>query len=97
GLPNAWWRLIDPYNNMVFITSLGTDQGPLLLSNAGTYTVLVEGYFGDPGNGTYDFNVVPVSDGLQALTLGNDVSGAIATPGQQQQYSFTLPGAARLY
>src|SRR5207302_10722905 len=40
GLPNAWWRLIDPYNNMVFSTSLGTDQGPLNLP-AGTYTVLV--------------------------------------------------------
>src|SRR5207244_9675009 len=31
------------------------------------------------------------------LTLGNDVSGAIATPGQQQQYTFTLPGTALLY
>src|SRR5205814_6971940 len=97
GLANTYWRLIDPYGNVVFITSLFTDQGPLLLSSPGTYTLLVEGYYNDPGNGSYDFNVVPVGDGLQALTLGNVVSGAIAAPGQQQQYTFTLPGAARLY
>src|SRR2546422_11211548 len=47
GLNNTWWRLIDPYNNLVFSTSLVSDQGPLFLSNAGTYTVLVEGYIGD--------------------------------------------------
>src|SRR5207244_4487346 len=35
GLNNAWWRLIDPYDNMVFSASLFTDQGPLLLSNTG--------------------------------------------------------------
>src|SRR5207247_6308899 len=44
GLNNAWWRLIYTYNNMVFSTSLFTDKSPLFLSNAGTYTVLVEGY-----------------------------------------------------
>src|SRR5205823_4999762 len=61
------------------------------MSKERTYTVLVEGYIGDTGNGTYAFNVVPVSDGLQALTLGNAVSGSIATPGQQQQYPHTFP------
>ncbi|PYK98757.1 MAG: hypothetical protein DME19_11280 [Verrucomicrobia bacterium] len=81
GLNNTRWRLIDPYNDMVFSTSLFTDQGPLLLGRPGTYTLLVEGYIIDVGSGTYGFNVAPVSDGLQALTLGNVVSGAIATPG----------------
>src|SRR5207247_6087436 len=74
-----------------------TDQGPLLLSRPGTYTLLVEGFYGDTGNGTYGFNVVPVSDGLQALKLGSVVCGAVGAPGQHQQYTFTLPGAARLY
>jgi len=94
GLNNTYWRLLDPYGSVVFSASLFTDQGPLLLSSPGTYTLLVEGYYSDPGIGFYSFNVLTVSDGLQALTLGNVVSGAIATPGQQQQYTFTLPGAA---
>jgi hypothetical protein len=97
GLPNAYWRLIDPYDNVVFITSLGSDRGPLSLGSPGTYTLLVEGYYLEPAAGTNVFNVVPVSDGLQALTLGTTVSGAITAPGQHQQYTFTLPASARLY
>ncbi|PYK98758.1 MAG: hypothetical protein DME19_11285 [Verrucomicrobia bacterium] len=97
GLDNAYWRLIDPYGGVVFVRSLSTDQGPLFLSNPGTYTLLVEGFYIDTGTGTYGFNVAPVSDGLQALTLGNVVSGAILSPGQRQQYTFTLPSSARLY
>src|SRR5438874_13818541 len=81
----------------MFSISQGNEQGPRSLRDAGSYVFLLEVYIGDPGIGIYDFNVLPVSDGLQALTLGNAVSGAIATPGQQQQYTFTLPVPARLY
>ena len=64
---------------------------------AGTYTLLVEGYIGDPGGGSYSFNIVPLTDGLQALTLGIIVNGAISSPGQHQQYTFTLATPSRLY
>src|SRR5207247_6286065 len=93
----VWWRLIDPYYNFQSDACIRAPHVTGVQTYALTNSVLVEGYIGDTGNGTYGFNVAPVSDGLQVLTLGNDVSGAITTPGQQQQYSFTLPGTARLY
>src|SRR5205823_3496686 len=82
---------------IVVRTSLFTDLVPLFLRHPGVSTLFPYTTLFRSGNGTYDFNIVPVSDGLQSLTLGNVVSGAIATPGQQQQYTFTLPAAARLY
>ncbi|HZR18330.1 MAG TPA: hypothetical protein VFE51_13640, partial [Verrucomicrobiae bacterium] len=97
NLPDAYWRLVDPNNTVIFMTGAGNSQGPLTLSNAGTYTLVVDGYFGDPGNGTNIFRVVPITDGLQALTLGNVTGGAIHSPGQRQQYTFTLGSAAQLY
>ena len=97
NLPDATWRLIDPNNAIIFSTSASSSQGPFGFQNSGTYTLLVEGYFGDPGSGTNVFNIVPITDGLQALPLGNVVSGAIAYAGQRQQYTFTLPAAAQLY
>jgi hypothetical protein len=97
GLPNAAWRLVDPNNVVVFVASVFSSQGPLSLSFGGTYTLLVEGYWGDIGSGSFGFNAVPVTDGLQALTPGSLVTGAISSPGQRQQYTFTLASAARLY
>ena len=96
NLNNTYVRLVDIYGNTPIATSFFNDSGPLALP-AGTYTLLVDGYFNDSGSGSYTFNLVSVTDGLQALTLGSVVSGAIAMPGQQQQYTFTLPAAARLY
>ena len=96
GLNNTYVRLVDAYGDTPIAASLFQDAGPLALA-AGTYTLLVEGYINDTGSGNYTFNLAPVTDGLQALTLGSVVSGAIAMPGQQQQYTFTLPAAARLY
>src|SRR5205085_7484547 len=43
GSGSDFWRLIDPYGNVLFGTSLGTDGGRLTLSATGSYTVLVEG------------------------------------------------------
>ncbi len=96
GLNNTYVRLVDAYGDTPISQSLFGDAGPLALG-AGTYTLLIEGYIGDTGSGSYTFNVVPVTDGLQALSLGGVVNGAIAMPGQRQQYTFTLPAAARLY
>src|SRR5437762_6190783 len=81
GLNNTWWRLIDPYDNMVFSTSLFSDQGPLFLSNAGTYTVLVEGYIGDRSEEHTSELQSPMYHVCRPLPVNNDVSGAIATPG----------------
>ncbi len=95
-LPNAYWRLVNPFGQIVFSANLATDQGPLTLQ-PGAYTLLFEGYHSDPTNGVYTFNVHPVVDGAQALTLGALTAGTITTPGQQQRYRFTLSTPATLY
>lgn len=98
GPSSAEWRLFNPYGERVTQASLRADRGPLTLPISGTYTLLIEGWFGDdPGNAGFHFNVVPVVDGVQALTLGALTSGTIATPGGMQQYLFTLAAPAMLY
>jgi hypothetical protein len=96
GLPNAYWRCYGPNGENVLQNSFN-DFGPVTLELGGTYTLSVEGHYVDGGNGTYAFNVVPVNDGEQTLTLGSVANGAITLPGQTQCYTFTLPAAARLY
>jgi hypothetical protein len=49
------------------------------------------------GGGNYSFNVAPVTDGAQALTLGGTITGALFTPGQAQRYTFAIATATRLY
>ena len=96
GAPNVYWRCIDPSGDIVLASGF-SDLGPVTLEAAGTYTLLIEGYVGSPANSSCVFNVVPVSDGSQALALGSVVSGTVALPGQSQNYNFTLPASAALY
>ena len=97
GADNAYVRLIDPSGNILFATGLRSDQGPIALPANGTYTLLVEGYIGDQGTGTYSINLNNSSDTTQALALGSTVSGSLASPGDTQKYTFTLSSSARLY
>ena len=97
GAPNASWKLVDPFGGILFSTGLGSDQGPITLSASGTYTLLLEGYYFDGGVGTFSFNVVPVLDNSQVLTVGGVTTGNIATPGQRQIYTFSLAAPARLH
>src|SRR5260221_8208386 len=93
----ANWRLIDPYGNSLFSTSLANDAGRLTLTATGTYTVLIEGGIGNAGTLSYSLNVAPITDTTQPLALGSLVSGSLASPGQQDRYTFTLPANAQLY
>jgi ELWxxDGT repeat protein len=93
---NVTWRLLGPYGNAVFDAGF-SDQATVTLPNTGTYTLLVEGYLFTATTTTYSFGVYPVVPATTPLTLGNPVSGQIATPGAVNQYTFTLAGAAQLY
>jgi RHS repeat-associated protein len=97
GSGNDIWRLIDPYGKVVFSTFLSQDAGRIALTAAGTYTLLVEGDVGDAGSESYSFNVFPITDVSQPLTLGNLINGTLATPGEQDYYSLTLQANALLY
>lgn len=91
------WQLIDPYGKVVFSTNLSQDAGRISLTAAGTYTVLVEGAISDTGSESYSFNVFPIADVTQSLTLGSLINGTLAAPGQQDSYSFTLQADTLLY
>jgi hypothetical protein len=97
GLPDGYYRCVDRFGAVVFANYINSDSGPVTLTAGGLYTLLVEGYHSDPGSGAYTVNVVPVIDGAQSLTMGDLISGAVASPGQAQVYTFTLPSAAMLY
>jgi RHS repeat-associated protein len=93
----AWWRLIDPYGNVLFSTSMANDAGRLTLGVAGTYTLLAEGQIGQTAPVAYSFNAAPITDTTQPLNLGSSVSGSLATPGELDNYTFNLSSSALLY
>jgi len=97
GSIQAGWRLVDPYGNVVFDSSLDTDAGRVNLLATGTYTLLVEGNISETGTVNYSFNVFPVMDTSQPLTVGESTSGSLAAPSERDNYTFTLAAASRLY
>ena len=98
---NARWRLIDPLAAELFHSSFNnatsSDVDTLTLGATGTYTLIMEGTIADTGSGSYTFNVQPAPVSTVPLTLGNQIIDAIAGIGEQDRYTFTLPGAAPLY
>ncbi|HUS33922.1 MAG TPA: CARDB domain-containing protein [Verrucomicrobiae bacterium] len=97
GLPNCYWRLIDPNGSVIFNASIYSDQGRITLALTGTYLLLVDGYIFDSTSGSFTFKVNSTTDALDALTLGTLVSDTLDTPGEQHQYSFSLTSTTRLY
>ena len=96
GSADAWWRLIDPYGNVLFSTFLSDDVARKTLTAAGTYTLLIEGGVADTGTDSYSFNVAPIRDTTQALTLGSAVNASLAAPGELDHYTFDLAANALL-
>ena len=95
---NSRWRLVDPFGNVLFASFFtGGDVDSMTLAKAGTYSLLLEGGIADAGVGTYTINVVPVPVSTTPLVLGDLVNGALAVPGEQDRYTFTLPTAAVLF
>ncbi|MFH1842063.1 MAG: CARDB domain-containing protein [bacterium] len=94
---SAYWRLLDPYDRVVFgPVGFLQDVNVLTLGLGGTYTLLIEGVGSGSSSATYQFNVQPVTDDSSALVVGASVSGSIAHAGQQDTYTFMLPADARL-
>ncbi|MEL7496446.1 MAG: putative Ig domain-containing protein [Planctomycetota bacterium] len=94
---NTQFKLIDPYGQVVFISSRLTDVSSTTLPSSGTYTLLVEGWKSNVDIDTYTMNVVPVTESTTALTLGDEVTGNLATPGQRAIYTFDLTDTGLLY
>jgi len=101
AIDDPFWKLIDPYGNLLFNREFrftdSADLDVLTLAQPGTYTLLVEGGIADSAANTYTFNVQPAPVSTTAMVLGEVVSGAIATAGDQDRYTFSLPAAALAY
>jgi hypothetical protein len=93
---SLYWRLIDPYGQQVWATSFG-NVGTQPLAATGTYTLLIEGYVFNTAPISYSFNAQNVINTTAALTLGNQVNGAIAEAGQQNLFTFSLANSSLLY
>ncbi|MBU6399153.1 MAG: hypothetical protein KGS61_02445 [Verrucomicrobia bacterium] len=91
-------RLYGPAGNVLAATPVNGDLDSFTLTQSGTYTLTVEGrVYDNSASGNYAFNLLPVTYGTNALTIGATVNGTIATLGQRQFYTFTLPAPATLY
>jgi len=104
-IPNAYWRLIDPYGNVLDGNNLnGGDFGPVTVTNSGTFLLVVEGNQYDTGtDGNYSFVATQLTDAILVpdtgtpLILGNVISGNLSTPAQIDTYSFNLASNSQLY
>ncbi|MHC5537474.1 beta strand repeat-containing protein, partial [Singulisphaera rosea] len=89
--------LLDPLGIQVTTNYLSVDGGRVTLPLTGTYTLIAGGYYYSTGTSSYSFNVRPVTDTNAVLTIGTPVSGAISSPGQQANYTFTLNAPTKLF
>jgi predicted RNA-binding protein associated with RNAse of E/G family len=103
NLPNARWRLLDPFGNVVFHHAASQDVPNLTLGATGTYTLLVEGWVGDTGtNGSYTFranflgNTPPTPYAGTPLALGTAVGGNVSAAAEIDSYVFTLGSERRV-
>ena len=88
------WELRPPSGGSLGSTSSCNDLGRTTLRASGTYTVR---FFGDHvTTGPYAFTLLAVpATVVTPVALGQTVSGALAGPGQQADYTFTAtPGQA---
>lgn len=111
-IPNARWELHDPLGKIVHYSS-PMQEGTLYvieaLERSGTYTLLITGldiYDEEGGEEEdvdaeeyeYSFSLYAITAPVtQSLSLGETVSGSIATPGASQTYSFSLTDRSYVY
>lgn len=95
---SALLRFVDPFGGVVYETTVRDQYGPFTLNFSGQWSVLMESYVHDAiAERDVIFQLLPVADGFQPLTLGSVVSGAVTSPGQTQRHTFTLPTARSLF
>jgi hypothetical protein len=96
-------RLVGPAGQQIFVSGGLSDLDVTTLAAAGTYRLLVEGGRTNTGTDSYTINVVPVVDGTPTtitatqMLSGDTLLGAIALPGEQDTYTFTLADTTQLY
>ena len=91
------WNLYDSNGSKVANGNFARDSGRITLPVTGTYTLAV---FRTPGLsyfGSYGFTIWSPIDTSSSLSLNAPMSGTIGTPGQIQNWNFTLTAQKRLW
>ncbi len=84
---------IDAYNNTLVNVGSSTDGGPLTLTAAGKYYVLVDGE--SSSSVGYQFRLTDTS--TKPLSFGTTVSGTVTNASQSDVYSFTGTANEHVY
>ncbi|MGD9127827.1 MAG: PKD domain-containing protein, partial [Planctomycetia bacterium] len=84
---NFWWTLESPTGTSIFNVS-ARDRGPAVLTETGTYTLTVRGYYPDD-TGTFGFQINDITPApAVGINVGTAVSGTISTAGEYNTYTF---------
>ena len=103
GTINATWRLVDPYGNILFSSTFSTSQGPITLTQSGSYILAIEGQITEAAPATFSFNAKRVGQNPPPppsgtpLTVGSTINGSISLAGEEDNFVLTLPDDAQLY
>ncbi len=88
---NTQYKLVDPYGRIVLNTSRMADQGPLVVSTDGSYTLLIEAWHSNTGLDTYIMQVNRIPEASEStLTLNTVTSGMFTVPFESIEYTFSL-------
>ncbi len=90
-------RLISPSGITLFGPEYSDVRDPLVLTEAGEYLVMIEGYPFEGRSITYDLLIMPETRQDLSLTVGERVDGTLATVGAAHSYGFSLSAASTLY
>ena len=95
------WEILGPDGASVSSSYLSGDRGGIAINRSGRHYLLLKGSNGDATGDPYSFRLDRASlgsgnPGGTAATLGQTLSGTIATAAQQDRYGFTLAGNTRV-
>ena len=83
-----------PSGHVFFNQNAANQIGPEILTEPGTYTLVI--YGSGATTGAYGFDLLQAAIPIAPLTLGTPISGTLVNPGDQAAYTFTGTAGQRL-
>ena len=91
------WQIVDSFGNQIYQRyDALTDVTDIALPRSDTYYLLIEGHTWSDPPSTFGFVIYERATDSRALTLNQTTSGALATPGEIDDWTFTLDTPSRL-
>ncbi len=88
-------QLFDPFGKSVFNSNWSNPEGPIVLTQSGTYTLDL--YGNGATTGTFDFAVSNPVESVSPLAFNTPVTATIANPGDEYEYTFSGTPGEQLY